>query len=141
MASDSVLIPTHLEPYAVRAVDFVLARVVAFSDAVDNPPKILGVTVSRYDPKTTILNTEMEEKLKETTSKYSKYSSISLFPHNAWITQRNVMAVAARDAQPIYSKDFYDSLTSANGRTAVDVMRESFNNLASEVIAQSSQQS
>ena len=56
MASSSVLIPTQLAPYPVRALEYVIGRASAVNKSKEQGLKILGVAVSMYNRLTSTLN-------------------------------------------------------------------------------------
>lgn len=133
MASQGILIPTQLAPYPIRAIEYVLNRTKAIAQSVDNPPRVLGIAVSMFNPVTKKLNGEMLEKATEILNQNEQ--GIKLLPEKSWIPQRVAMTRSAEAQTPIYNSDFYDQSTQSD-KNAIDELSHSFDNLARYVLSQ-----
>lgn len=118
MASSSILIPTQLSPYPIRALEYVINRVEEVEDYKEEPLPILGVAVSMYDQRSTSFNLAMEESLRETLAKNSNGRTIELFPESTWIPRLNVISKCPDQGYPIQHAEFDGNLSSQDRETA-----------------------
>ncbi len=138
MASDGVLIPTQFAPYPIRAIEYVLARLEAMRDAMETPPRPLGIAVSMYNRTTSAANYEMKEKLSNILNKAANGKhTVQILPESTWIAHRVVMLRATESQQPIFSRKFYEELDRSD-KESVDDLTTSFENLARYLSSQAS---
>ncbi len=140
MASEFILVPIHLAPYPIRALEYVLSRLLFISEVIERPPQLLGIAVSRYDPRSSRVNDTMLEKaetlINEMKTKYEElktFGNLRLLPMDTWVSDRAVINTAVNLGLPIYSFDFYQKI-SYGERQAADQVRSSFDSLAQCII-------
>ncbi|WP_298616160.1 AAA family ATPase [uncultured Thermosynechococcus sp.] len=126
MASHGVLIPTQLAPYPIRAIEYVLARLEAMRNAMENPPRPLGIAVSMYNRSKSAANQQMRSKLENILSKYG--NTIEILPESTWIPEKVTMLHTINFGQPIFSEKLYHELR--RDRNSLDDLTQSFQNLA-----------
>ncbi|HIK25848.1 MAG: AAA family ATPase [Thermosynechococcus sp. Uc] len=137
MASDGVLIPSQLAPYPIRAIEYVLARLEAISNAMETPPRPLGIAVNMYNRKTSAANYEMKQKLLKIVEKTAHTGhAVPILPESTWIANLVVMLRATEFQQPIFSRALYEKLSRAD-RESIDYLITSFENLARYLSSQS----
>jgi cellulose biosynthesis protein BcsQ len=133
MASGGILVPTHLAPYPVRALEYVIARALAVGQSRDQPLPILGIAVSMYDPRTTTVKEIMMDKINDILSKIPGAENISLFDEKTWIPQLKVVAQTPDKGYPLCDAEFDNSLHSADKQMAENAWN-AYMNLARALI-------
>lgn len=114
MACDALLVPTQFAPYSIRALEYVIQRVIAVQEAKGTPLHILGMAISMfftnahrvtYDSLKQI-NTLIEE-LKIDCGDSLPIGNIGLLPENTWVPHYSIVASSTSDeyARPICELD------------------------------------
>ncbi|AHB87843.1 putative Spo0A activation inhibitor Soj [Thermosynechococcus sp. NK55a] len=131
MASHGVLIPIEFAPYPIRAIEYVLARLEAFRPVMDNPPRLLGIAVNKYDQRNSAVNAQMQERLQDILERVAReYAVVSnLLPKDTWIPKRAAIEKATDLQQPIFSRNLYAELSRAD-QEPIDELTTTFENLA-----------
>ncbi|WP_297762256.1 ParA family protein [Thermosynechococcus sp.] len=141
MASHGVLIPIEFAPYPIRAIEYVLARLEAFRPVMDNPPRLLGIAVNKYDRKNSAVNAQMQERLQGILGRVAREYAVvcNLLPKDTWIPKRAAIEKATDLQQPIFSRNLYTELSRAD-QESIDELTATFENLArhlsTEAVAQ-----
>jgi cellulose biosynthesis protein BcsQ len=110
MASSGVLIPIQLNPYPIRALEYVINRAFAIDDAREEPLPILGIAVSMYDKNSSKVNREMCELIDSVLNKDERRKQISVLPENTWVPNLSVVNSNALKGRPICEAEFDDEL-------------------------------
>lgn len=111
MASDQVLIPTQLSPYPIRALEYVMNRVMAVREARENPLSILGLVISMYNRTATRQARNMIDEIYKILEKHPMGKEVRVFPENTWIPQRNIVANSPGKGYPLSYAEYDDSLS------------------------------
>ncbi|MFQ3584457.1 MAG: AAA family ATPase, partial [Cyanobacteriota bacterium] len=101
MASDRVLIPTQLAPYPIRALEYVMNRIMAVHDAREWPLSILGVVISMYSRLAVRQTREMLDEVDKVLQKHPMGREVRVFPEDTWIPQRNIVANSPARGYPL----------------------------------------
>ncbi len=120
MASGFVLIPTHLDPYPVRALEYVIRRLQSVDDAREQPIKVLGVAVSKYDRASTRKNQDMIQKIREVLQDNLDRPDIRLFPESTWVPNLNIVANISDKGYPLCEAEYDSSLSASQKEAALD---------------------
>ncbi|MBW4635202.1 MAG: AAA family ATPase [Iphinoe sp. HA4291-MV1] len=122
MASSAVLIPTHLSPYPIRALEYVINRTIAVDQSRDESLHILGIAVSMYDRSASRLTANMTQKIFEILAKSPESKDVDLFPQNTWIPRLNIVSnVADKDkGYPLCYAEFDENLSTRDKEAAQD---------------------
>lgn len=122
MASSAVLIPTHLSPYPIRALEYVINRTIAVDQSRDEPLPILGIAVSMYDRSASKLAANMTQKIYEMIAKSPESKNVDLFPQNTWIPRLAIVSNVAADDKgyPLCNAEFDDNLNARDKEAAQD---------------------
>lgn len=120
MASSSVLIPTQLAPYPIRALEYVINRAIALDKSRDEPLPIIGIAVSMYDRTANKLASNMTEKILEVLAKNPDSKNVDLLPQNTWIPQLTIVATTPGKGYPLCFAEFDDELSSRDKEAAQD---------------------
>ncbi|MCT7950100.1 AAA family ATPase [Ancylothrix sp. C2] len=118
MASAGILVPTHLAPYPVRALEYVIARALAVGQLREEPLPILGIAVSMYDTRTTSVQAIMTNKINKILSSIRGAENIRLFDEKTWIPQLKVVAQTPDKGYPLCYAEFDNSLPSGDKQMA-----------------------
>jgi cellulose biosynthesis protein BcsQ len=118
MTASGILIPTHLAPYPIRALEYVINRAQGIGQFKDEPLPILGIAVSMYDKKATALKQSMINKIKDLLNKTAGGENISLFPESTWIPQLKIISTVPDKGYPLCCAAFDKSLSSGDKEAA-----------------------
>ena len=123
MACDEILIPTQLAPYSIRALEYVIKRVIAVQEAREKELPILGIAVSMYfrnAQKVTfdsIQNIEhlVKNLVKDLGSIVPK-GNLDLLPEHTWIPHLSVITGSSskESACPVCALDSSSSQEAAD---------------------------
>lgn len=136
MASSGILIPTQLSAYPIRALEYVLNRVLEVQELQMTREKarglhrvletqykqnlaILGIAVSMYDPRSTKFNQSMTQNLRDVLQKFYSLqkklgtgnSKVNLFPEQTWIPHLNVLSSCQDKGYPLFQAKYDYGLT------------------------------
>lgn len=123
MAASGILIPTQLSPYPIRALEYVINRAQAVEQSRDEPLPILGVAVSMYDKRATVLKQEMTGRIQNILKNVPGGENISLFPESTWVPQLKIVSSTPEKGYPICEAEFDSLLTRSDKESA----QEAFN--------------
>lgn len=104
MACDALLVPTQFAPYSIRALEYVIKRVIAVQEAKGEELDILGMAVSMYltDAQRITFDSinhinELLEEIKEECAENLPKGNIGLLPENTWIPHYSVISSTSSD--------------------------------------------
>lgn len=123
MASNGVLIPTHLAPYPIRALEFVLNRSFSVDElrqSYDDQLKVLGIAVSMYDRKSNKLAVDMKEEIQLILNQDPRRKEVALFPEHTWIPRLNIVSIAPGKGYPLCWAEHDDALSGRDREAALD---------------------
>ncbi|WP_228035860.1 AAA family ATPase [Oculatella sp. LEGE 06141] len=118
MAASGILVPTHLAPYPIRALEYVISRAQAVEQIKDKPMPILGVAVSMYDRRAGLLKQEMTDKIMEILNNVPGGENIPLFPEETWIPQLKVVSTTPGKGYPLCYAEFDQTLSTTDKEAA-----------------------
>ncbi|MGQ9837308.1 MAG: ParA family protein [Cyanobacteriota bacterium] len=121
MASDGVLIPTQLAPYPIRALEYVLNRVMGIREARNNFPAILALAVSMYDRSATRQAREMLDEIYKILGKHPIGKEVSVFPDQTWIPRKNIVANSPAKGYPLSYVEYDEQISFDEKEAAMDV--------------------
>jgi cellulose biosynthesis protein BcsQ len=137
MASDYVLIPTQLAPYPIRALEYVMNRILSVQQSREGKLSVLGVAVSMYNRTATKQVDEMLGEISKILDAHPLGSTVQLFPQSTWIPQRNMVANVAGKGYPLIEAEYDDMLSPGEKEAALDAFT-CYLELARYVITQTS---
>jgi cellulose biosynthesis protein BcsQ len=137
MASDYVLIPTQLAPYPIRALEYVMNRILSVQQSREGKLSVLGVAVSMYNRAATKQVDEMLGEISKILDAHPLGSTVQLFPQSTWIPQRNMVANVAGKGYPLIEAEYDDMLSPGEKEAALDAFT-CYLELARYVITQTS---
>lgn len=120
MASSAVLIPTQLSSYPIRALEYVIARAIAFDKAKDEPMPILGIAVSMYDRAAAKVALNMSKQLLEIIAKIPDSKNVELWPQHTWIPRLSIVSTTPGKGYPLCFAEFDEQLSSKDKEAAQD---------------------
>ncbi|NEU75674.1 AAA family ATPase [Hassallia byssoidea VB512170] len=120
MASSAVLIPTHLSPYPIRALEYVINRAIAVDQSRDEKLPILGIAVSMYNRAATKVALSMTQQIFDIISKNPESKNVDLFPQDTWIPNLTIVSSTPNKGYPICFAEFDNELSSKDKETAQD---------------------
>jgi cellulose biosynthesis protein BcsQ len=120
MASSGVLIPTHLSPYPIRALEYVIKRAIAVDESKDEPLPILGIAVSMYNRAATKVALSMTQQIFDVISKNPESKNVDLFPQDTWIPNLTIVSSTPNKGYPICFAEFDKELGSKDKEAAQD---------------------
>ncbi|MEN9202332.1 MAG: AAA family ATPase [Thermostichus sp. DG_1_6_bins_120] len=120
MASDRVLVPIHLAPYPIRALEYVVKRVKVIDDARECPLSILGIAVSMYDKAATKQSKEMISEVYAVLSRVTTDKLIQIFPENTWIPRRVIVSNCPAKGYPLSWAEHDEELLTQEKEAALD---------------------
>lgn len=120
MASDNVLIPTQLAPYPIRALEYVMNRIMAIREARDGQLSILGLAVSMYNRSATKQAYEMLQEMNRVLNQHPLGAMVPVFPENTWIPQRNIVANTPGKGYPLAWAEYDSDLSTSDKEAALD---------------------
>lgn len=118
MTASAILVPTQLAPYPIRALEYVINRAQEVEQSRDEPLPILGIAISMYDKRSTVLKRQMTDKILELLDKVPGGNSIPLFPEETWIPQLKVVSATPDKGYPICYAEFDSSLNHSERESA-----------------------
>jgi cellulose biosynthesis protein BcsQ len=135
VASNAILIPTQLNPYPIRALEYVIKRSIAVEEAKGDPLPILGIAVAMYDRKSSKHNLEMTEEIEKIIQKSKSDKKIQLFPEKTWIPNLNIVSTVSSFTKeyPLCNAEFDQDLTTRQKEAAQDAF-DCYLNLAQHLI-------
>ncbi|ERN41074.1 ATPase involved in chromosome partitioning [Rubidibacter lacunae KORDI 51-2] len=133
MASDSVLIPTQLAPYPIRALEYVMDRAFAVDDAREKPLNILGIAVSMFSRASSKVNDEMRQEIYRMLGNDPRRKEVGLLPESTWIPQLNVVSTNSLHGKPLSEFEFDESLPTKDRDAALDAL-SCYKNLAKHLL-------
>lgn len=120
MASDRVLIPTQLAPYPIRALEYVMNRVMAVHEARERPLSILGLAISMYSRTAARQTRDMLDEIDRILKKHPMGKEVRVFPDHTWIPQRNIVANSPGKGYPLSYAEYDDQLSTQDKEAALD---------------------
>ncbi|WP_247215216.1 AAA family ATPase [Synechococcus sp. C9] len=120
MASDNVLIPTQLAPYPIRALEYVMNRIMAIRAARDGQLNVLGLAVSMYNRSATKQAYEMLQEMNRILNHHPLGAMVPVFPENTWIPQRNIVANTPGKGYPLAWAEYDSNLSTSEKEAALD---------------------
>ncbi|MEA5617163.1 AAA family ATPase [Cronbergia sp. UHCC 0137] len=122
MASTGILIPTHLSPYPIRALEYVINRTIALDQSRDESLPILGIAVSMYDRNANKNTANMAQKIHDIIANNPQNKTIELFPQKTWIPRLNIVSNVADEDKgyPLCYAEFDNRLTAKDKESAQD---------------------
>jgi len=111
MASSGILIPMHLAPYPIRALEYVMNRAFSIDDAREESLPILGIAISMYNKNSSKVNREMCELIDSILNQDERRRKVSLFPENTWIPNLSVVNTNVLKGRPLCEGEFDDELS------------------------------
>ncbi len=120
MASDYVLIPTQLAPYPIRALEYVMNRILSVRQSRDGQLSILGLAVSMYNRTATKQVDEMLGEINKILGTHPLGAAVQVFPQPTWIPQRNMVANVAGKGYPLAEAEYDDTLSPSEKEAALD---------------------
>ena len=133
MAASAILIPTQLSPYPIRALEYVISRAQGVEQSRDEPLPILGIAVSMYDKRSTVLQKQMTTKILDVLSKIPGGENIPLFPEDTWIPQLKIVSATPDKGYPLCHAEFDNTLTQAEKESAKEAF-DCYTKLAKHLI-------
>ncbi|MEN9232953.1 MAG: AAA family ATPase [Gloeomargarita sp. DG02_1_bins_92] len=138
MASNSVLIPTQLAPYPIRALEYVMNRVMAIREARDGELSILGLAVSMYDRAAHKQAYEMLQEINRVLNQHPLGAMVPVFPESTWIPRRNIVANIPGKGYPLAWAEQDHNLSSTEKEAALDAFN-AYLELAKHIMTLTSQ--
>lgn len=133
MASSGVLIPTQLAPYPVRALEYVIGRVLGVGETRDEPLPILGIAVSMYDRRLSVLKQDMHDKIIDMLNKIPGGQQVNIFPETTWIPQLKIVSLTPDKGYPLCHAEFDSDLT-AGDKEAAQVAFDCYMKMAKHLV-------
>lgn len=116
MACDALLVPTQFAPYSIRALEYVIKRVIAVQEAKGEELDILGMAVSMYltDAQRITFDSinhinELLKEIKEECAESLPKGNIGLLPENTWIPHYSIISSTSSDQNACPLNEIQDS--------------------------------
>jgi len=120
VASRFVLIPLHLAPYPVRALEYVLNRIDSVRQSSDESLSVLGIAVSMYNKTATKQIDQMLGEVNQILERHPLGKNVVLLPQNTWIPQRVMVANLPTKGYPLGEAEYDEELSNSEKEAALD---------------------